>query len=151
MAKKASKTNGKSQMNQLQLLMMVAIFAILGVGAIVITQAKQGNIGGGNATIGGFSTCTGSVWTITARAQANANIMPVDILDDSTVSGTGYRVIASNIELPGGTNFYNFQETPQPGAKKVTMIVILHGALQANNTITNEAILASNRLYNPCI
>ncbi len=155
MAKKASKTSGKFQQNRLQMLIMVAIFAVIGVGAVVITQAKQGNVGGGNASIGGFSSCAGSVWTITARAQASANIMPVDILDDSTVSGTGYRVIASNITLPTlsptGGNFYNFVVTPQPGAKKVTMLVILHGALSANNTLTNEAILASNRLVNPCI
>ncbi len=148
-ASKSTKKSSKGQRNQFQLLIVVAVFAIIGVGALLITQARQGNVGGGNASIGGVSSCNGGVWAISARAQSStAALLPVDIFDDSTTGGAGFRLLASNISLPYimSGNFYTFQDTPLPGAQKVTMYVVVHGGNPAQ-----ETILASARILNPCL
>lgn len=145
----AKGAKNKSNVQRNQLLIVMAVFAVLGVLTSVFVLAKQGNIGGGNASIGGFSTCSGTVWTVNARAQAShVALMPVDIYDDNPVSGTGFRMLASNISLPyiSSGNFYNFQTVPKPGTQKYTMYVVLHGGNPAQ-----ETVLASNRLVNPCI
>lgn len=145
----AKSVKNKSNVQRNQLLIVMAVFAVLGVLTSLFVLAKQGNVGGGNVSIGGVSSCAGTVWTINARAQSsNVALVPVDIFDDSTVSGSGFRMLASNISLPfvGSGNFYTFQAVPQPGTQKYTMYVVGHGGNPAH-----EAIFASTRMVNPCI
>jgi hypothetical protein len=142
------KTANKMKFRMDQLALVVAVFALVGVGALAVSQARQGNTSNSTVSVGGYTVCNGKAWTVNARAWANnVALMNVDIYDTPSASSSSFHLVASNISLPYGLQDpYTFQTHPESGVKKYDVVVVGHGG-----SPTANEVFGAFRLLNTCI
>ncbi len=151
MKKKTAKT--KASFQQSQMLIVVASFVLIGVGALGISRAQHGAGSGlsGNAFIGGVSDCVNGIWTIHASAYSTTSRLgEVDVYETLNAS----QVIKVQNELSLSLTVpTTFDTTPQPGVTDDVLYVTPFssgGPIGSVSPTPTQPVAESATLHNAC-
>ncbi len=154
--KKSSKSakNNKNTVQQKQMLIVVAIFALIGVAALGISRAQHGagTAAAGNASIGAVPECVSGTWVNHVNLHSNSSFLgEVDVYE--TLNTTQVIKIADRLSL-STTTITTLNSTPAAGVTDDVLYVAPHADTPVGTTTAtpgNEVLARSDTYTNPCL